>query len=295
MKRRWTNEENEILERGCMENKTSKEISLLLHDRSAIAVEKHISSLGLNKKYYRGKLNDLTGKVFGNWKVLKRIEDYITPSGYQHTQYLCECQCKNKTVKPQISSNLISGKTKSCGCLLGEHISNSLRSSNTYDLSGEYGIGYMDNGGEFYFDLEDYDLIKNYKWHIDKAGYIVACIKDGDKQTTIKMHRLVMGVSDPKIQIDHIKHRVNDNRKSKLRVATQTENSMNKRLLDNNTSGKTGVYFNKRDKKWIAQIACQNKLRVLGRFENYDDAVSARIDAENKLFGEFSYLNSMRS
>lgn len=46
-----------------------------------------------------GKFNDLTGMIFGNWKVLKRIDDYINPSGYHQTQYLCECQCSAKTIK----------------------------------------------------------------------------------------------------------------------------------------------------------------------------------------------------
>lgn len=30
---------------------------------------------------------------------------------------------------------------------------------NTYDLSGEYGIGYTSNGEQFYFDKEDFCLI----------------------------------------------------------------------------------------------------------------------------------------
>lgn len=37
---------------------------------------------------------------------------------------------------------------------------------NTYDLSGEYGIGYTTKGEEFWFDLEDYDKIKSiYSGH----------------------------------------------------------------------------------------------------------------------------------
>lgn len=67
----------------------------------------------------------------------------------------------------------------------------------------------------------------------------------------------------------------------------------NKRLLDNNSSGRTGVYLNKRDNKWIAQICENGKVIVLGRFENYDSAVNAREIAENKIFGEYSYKNSI--
>ena len=47
-----------------------------------------------------------------------------------------------------------------------------LKQYNNYDLSGEYGIGYLFNGEEFYFGLEDYDKIKNYCWYKDSGGYI---------------------------------------------------------------------------------------------------------------------------
>ena len=36
---------------------------------------------------------------------------------------------------------------------------------NKYDItSHDYGIGWTYDGYEFYFDLLDYDLIKNYCW-----------------------------------------------------------------------------------------------------------------------------------
>ena len=57
---------------------------------------------------------------------------------------------------------------KSCGCLQKEsEIKNGKRNhkTNVYDLNGEYGIGWTFNTNKmFYFDLTDYDLIKNYCW-----------------------------------------------------------------------------------------------------------------------------------
>ena len=41
-------------------------------------------------------------------------------------------------------------------------MSETFKKYNTYDLSGEYGIGYTSKGEEFYFDLDDYDKIKDY-------------------------------------------------------------------------------------------------------------------------------------
>lgn len=186
------------------------------------------------------------------------------------------------------------GKTLSCGCKLGENISKSLKRENRYELNDDYGIGYTYDNQPFYFDIEDYELIKSYCWHVDHAGYLCASISTTENfKSTIKMHRLIMNMTDPTLPIDHINHHVNDNRKKNLRIVTTQKNSWNKRKLDSNTSGRTGVYFNKRDSKWIAQIGYDDKVYVLGRFVDYEDAVNARLLAENKLFGEYSYENSI--
>ena len=36
---------------------------------------------------------DLTGRMFGRWKVIGPAEDYIRPYGYHEPQWLCECSC----------------------------------------------------------------------------------------------------------------------------------------------------------------------------------------------------------
>lgn len=54
---------------------------------------------------------DLSGKTFGNWKVLKRVED----GARYHSRWLCECLLCGK--KSEVYTyNLISGNSKSCGC-----------------------------------------------------------------------------------------------------------------------------------------------------------------------------------
>lgn len=52
--------------------------------------------------------DDISGNMYGNWKVLYHIGE-----GY----WMCECQCDSKTIKPVKRCNLINGRTKSCGCL----------------------------------------------------------------------------------------------------------------------------------------------------------------------------------
>ena len=130
---------------------------------------------------------------------------------------------------------------------MGENISKSLKRENRYELNDDYGIGYTYDNQPFYFDIEDYELIKSYCWHVDRAGYLCANIYTTENfRSTIKIHRLVMNMTDPTLPIDHINHHVNDNRKKNLRIVTTQKNSWNKRKLDSNTSGRTGVYFKKR-------------------------------------------------
>ena len=106
-----------------------------------------------------GKFKDLTGQRFGRLTVIKRAEDYVSPKGSQNVQWLCKCDCGNEIT---IVGKALTRKngTKSCGCFAKENMSKIKKKYNTYDLSGEFGIGYTSKDEKFYFDLEDYDKIK---------------------------------------------------------------------------------------------------------------------------------------
>lgn len=228
------------------------------------------------------KVIDLTGKRFGNLTVVKRAEN--TKQGM--AQWLCKCDCDNEIITT--GNNLRSRHTKSCGCLRIESQYKSHKKYNMYDLSGEYGIGYTSKGEEFYFDLEDYDKIKDYCWHINKEGYVVS-------KQAIMMHRVVTDCPVDKL-VDH-KHgddTRNDNRKENLRVCTRSENNRNRKPKLDTKSGAVGVAWHSKNKKWMAQITINKKHIYLGSFDNKEDAINARKDAEEKYFGDFSYDNSMR-
>ena len=103
-----------------------------------------------------------------------------------------------------------------------------------------------------------------------------------------------VGFRDKHTYVDHIKHINYDNRKSELRIGTQSENNMNRTVQKNSTSGVTGVNYLKRNNKWRAMIEFNKQRHYLGVFENKEDAIKARKEAEEKYFGEWSYDNSMK-
>lgn len=248
-----------------------------------------------------GKFEDLTGRVFGELTVVNRAPDYILPCGKPQVMWNCKCSCGNEFTTRALQ--LKNGDSQSCGHLHREIVSmlsQEKRSINTYDLSGEYGIGYDNDGRMFYFDLDDYELIKNYYWIINNAdGYVESKFSNENGQQKIKMHRLVMNVIDEdwrQIQVDHIHGKESrfDNRKSNLRIVSVSQNGMNKGLQCNNTSGVTGVSLNKNKTKWRSRIKINGKEKNLGEFVNFEDAVKARKEAEKKYFGEYAYDYSQR-
>ena len=164
---------------------------------------------------------------------------------------------------------------------------------NTYDLSGDFGIGYDSNGNKFFFDLEDYDLIKDICWYQDLRGYFVGHITGENRQ--VRMHRLILGIHDIDDNLivgDHIySDRKYDNRKQNLRITEQKHNTKNRVRPSNNTSGKTGVSWKKDINKWIAYIGVNNKHIYLGEYKDIQDAINARIKAEKKYFGEYRVKN----
>lgn len=58
-----------------------------------------------------GKLIDLTGRIFGELKVVSRQGT----SRYGQAQWLCQCSCGNQITV--LGDNLRRGHTRSCGCL----------------------------------------------------------------------------------------------------------------------------------------------------------------------------------
>ena len=68
-----------------------------------------------------------------------------------------------------------------------------------------------------------------------------------------------------------------NNRIGNLRECTSSENSQNRKISENNSSGVKGVYWEKKRNKWRAQVCIKGAHYHLGRFNNIEDAKQALI------------------
>ena len=92
--------------------------------------------------------------------------------------------------------------------------------------------------------------------------------------------------------VDHIDGNPKNNHLSNLRYATTSENIMNSKIYERNTSGTKGITWSKRNKRWLVRITVNNKRIYIDSFDNIEDAIIARKNAENKYFGEFQRFKS---
>ena len=136
--------------------------------------------------------------------------------------------------------------------------------------------------------------IEKYKWHLTSHGYASGIWYNTGGQHQILLHQLIIQLSGRKIpdgyEIDHKDGNRLNNLDDNLRVCTRMQNSQNKKLKSDNTSGQTGVHQHTYNKKWIAEITVDLKRIYLGEFDTKEDATRAYNEAAIKYFGEFAKL-----
>lgn len=249
----------------------------------------HESKIKIGDKY-----NNLTIVSKGEDKIEK---DKSANRGYNiRKTWNCRCDCGNYKMNV-CEKDLIGGYIKSCGCKSRDARNKKTIESlkrNTYDLTGDFGIGIDVNNKEFYFDLEDYNKIKEYSWNVKYDDYVETNTRkliDGSNKT-ISLHRIVMNIKDKDTHIDHINHKPNDNRKENLRIVTRAQNQANAKVRIDNTSGTKGVYYCNTRHKWVASIQ-ENKRQHSKSFKTKDEAILYRKYLEDIYQKEYSYQNSI--
>ena len=138
--------------------------------------------------------------------------------------------------------------------------------------------------GRTKIDIEDVKLFADKRVCKDSKDYAI-CRWEGKQR---KVHRIVMGVVDNiSIEVDHINGDSLDNRKCNLRVCTHDKNLKNQKLHSNNTSGYSGVNWDKNKRRWVAEIIVDGK-RIRKRFKSKNEAIAKRKEWEKLYFGEYA-------
>jgi hypothetical protein len=121
--------------------------------------------------------------------------------------------------------------------------------------------------------------------NISSQGYRVVCVTWEGTRLQWSQHRIVWAMHYgqwPTKALDHIDGNKTNNVITNLREVTDKENSKNRRISKNNTSGHMGVFLDKRSNKWRAEIRVSGISIGLGTHPNIEDAIAARQAAEIK-------------
>lgn len=167
------------------------------------------------------------------------------------------------------------------------------RLPNEYFIDQENGIAFIiiyDNYGEFKnkvtIDVEDLEKISKYKWNIGSNGYC-RC-----SALMIDLHRFLLNLNEfDGDYVDHINGDKLDNRKSNLRIVTSQLNQFNSHNKGSGNNIRKGVSFRKDRNKWRAYITIDGKQINLGTFNTENEAIEARIKAEENYFKEYRRID----
>lgn len=141
-------------------------------------------------------------------------------------------------------------------------------------------------------DDADYEWLNQWKWHIlptHEGRHITAKRTEFPSRKTVYMHRVILGLTDKCVLVDHIDGNPLNNQRSNLRKCDKYENARNSR--PELGSDFKGISWNKRGKKWVARITVNNICIYLGRYGTKMEAVSAYNEAALNYHGEFAWLN----
>lgn len=220
------------------------------------------------KKDYK----DLTGRIFGRLEVKAFKEWYTFSSGQRRSIWECVCSCGK--ISHVMGGNLTSGHTTSCGCLSNEsrvtrHISHGMSKTPEY-------CSYISMINRCFDSKTNYGgrgITVCDRWlELEGAGFLNFIEDMGERPDGTTLDRIdVNGNYEP----------------SNCRWATNGVQTFNQRVRKDNKSGVAGVIWNKTLKKWMSYIQKDKQRFVLGYFDNYEEAVKIRMEAEIKLYGEY--------
>jgi hypothetical protein len=142
------------------------------------------------------------------------------------------------------------------------------------------------------YEISNYCEVRNVKTgrilksYIDKYGYIYHGLSGYGKTKKFKLHRLMaltfIPNPDNKKEVNHIDGNPKNNFMYNLEWVSHFENQSHKVKSWNRSSKYLGVTYNKREKKWKAQIQINKKKYSLGSYNLEYEAYQARVNFEKE-------------
>lgn len=200
---------------------------------------------------------DLTGKKYGELTVLRRSYKKHRNAG---SYWICQCSCGNEY--ETTGSLLVTGRRNHCSNPLHTH------------------RGYSDITGKKFgkltalYPLKKTDKSRSRIWHC-----LCDCGQEVDKSYNSLQYGNVQSCGC-------IRKEYNQQLSNHLTHVDGTSMDIlkSKKTPSDNTTGCKGVYRIRG--KYVAKIVFQKKAYYLGTFEDYEEAVNARKEAESVIFEE---------
>ncbi len=152
--------------------------------------------------------------------------------------------------------------------------------------------GYENYSGSNFGNVRNDKTDKLLTQSVSTTGYYYVDLSKSNKAKNHQIHRLmaIAFIPNPENKecVDHIDNNPLNNNLENLRWASLSENSKNRKINQNSTTGVKGVMWLQKRKKWKAHIKIDGKSKHLGYFDNLEDAKKARQNEANRIFGDFT-------